>query len=178
MTRIETERLILRSYREEDLADYHAYMSLEYTARHESFEPLSLERCREILHAHLGGDDYLMLERKADGRVIGDISFSSRDYDAYEIGYDMHMQYEGNGYMTEACAAFIRHIFTTVGGRRVLAECNEENARSWRLLERLGFRREGHMIEDVAFKTDAAGEPIYINSYSYALLKREWLLLQ
>jgi len=51
---------------------------------------------------------------------------------------------------------------------------DDDNFPSIRLLERLGFRREGHFIEDVTFKKDSAGNPIYVNSYSYAMLKREW----
>jgi hypothetical protein len=40
------------------------------------------------------------------------------------------------------------------------------------------MRREGHFMEDVAFKKDEKGDPIYVNSYLYAILKREWHLLQ
>jgi len=47
--------------------------------------------------------------------------------------------------------------------------------KSARLLERLGFRLEGHFLEDASFKKDAAGRPVYISSFYYALLRREWL---
>ncbi len=58
-----------------------------------------------------------------------------------------------------------------------LSECNDTNLNSLRLLERLGFRREGHFLEDVWFKKDEIGNPIYVNSFYYAVLKSEWIKL-
>ena len=65
-------------------------------------------------------------------------------------------------------------MFETVGARRVIAQCNDDNDRSIRLLEKLGFRKEGCFLEDVSFKEDENGNPIYVNSVQYAMLKREW----
>ena len=88
--------------------------------------------------------------------------------------YDFNEKFGKKGYATEACKALIKHIFTVLNGRRLYVGCNEDNTASWRLLERLGLRREAHCIEDVSFKTDADGSPIFVNSYFYAQLKREW----
>lgn len=174
MLYIETDRLILRNYRETDVADFHAYMKLPYTAEHEDFEPLTYAESERWVAGRLHDDAACAVEMKANGTMIGDLCYRAREYDTYEIGHDFNVQYGGQGYATEACAALIAHIFQALGGRRIVAECNEGNERSWKLLERLSFRREGHAIEDVAFKQDAAGNPIYINSYQYALLRREW----
>jgi len=58
--------------------------------------------------------------------------------------------------------------------RRVVAMCNPLNERSWRLLERLGMRREGHLIQNIYFKTDASGRPLWSDTYEYGLLACEW----
>lgn len=174
MIYIETERLILRNHRPDDLDDFFAYMSLEYTALHEDFDPLTRKEAAKLLNRRLDRDDYQAVELKENGRMIGDLSYREKAYDTYEIGYDFNVQYEKHGYATEACTALLRHLFTQRNARRIVAECNEENENSWRLLERLGFRREALHLEDVAFKTDDAGNPIYVNSYVYALLGREW----
>ena len=51
--------------------------------------------------------------------------------------------------------------------------CNPVNTTSWRLLERLGMRREGHLIQNIYFKKDENGEPIWSDTFEYAILKNE-----
>ncbi|MBP7320290.1 MAG: GNAT family N-acetyltransferase, partial [Lachnospiraceae bacterium] len=111
---------------------------------------------------------------KQENKLIGDINYSEEDDDTYEIGYDFNEFFWGHGYAAESCKEIIRHLFETVGARRVIAQCNDDNERSIRLLEKLGFRREGYFLEDVSFKEDENGNPIYVNSLQYAMLKREW----
>ena len=170
----ETERLILRNYKEKDTEDYYEYMSLESTALHEDFYPFSREESRRAVEERLQDDSYWVVELKQNSKVIGDVCYRKGEYDTYEIAYDFNEKYGKKGYATEACRVLVRHIFTVLKGRRLYAGCNEENKASWRLLERLGMRREAHCLEDMAFKTDEAGTPIYVNSYYYALLKEEW----
>lgn len=174
MITIQTERLILRNYQEKDVRDYHEYMSLESTALHEDFEPYSLRQCQEAVLSRLTDDSYLVAQLKENGKVIGDLCHRAGEYETYEIAYDFNEHYGKKGYATEACRALVTHIFRELGGRRLYVGCNEDNENSWRLLERLGFRREAHCVEDVAFKKDEKGNPIYVNSYFYAMLRREW----
>ena len=174
MVYYETERLILRNYRESDVNDYFEYMSLESTALHEDFEPYTSVQCREVVHDRLLDDTHWAVELKESGKMIGDLCYREGDYGNYEIAYDFNEKYGKQGYATEACKQLIHHIFKGLNGRRLYVGCNEENTNSWRLLERLGFRREAFCVEDVAFKKDEDGNPIYVNSYFYALLQREW----
>lgn len=174
MIQYETDRLLIRNYLEKDINDYFEYMSLESTALYEDFEPFSLEKCAKAVKDRLTNDFYWIVELKDKAKVIGDLSFSKSKYESYMIAYDFNELFHKNGYATEACEVLMRHIFTVLNGRRICADCDEGNTASWRLLERLGFRREGHCIEDVSFKNDIDGNPIYVNSYYYALLKKEW----
>lgn len=169
-----TERLILRNYHPRDVKDYFEYMSLESTALHEDFEPYTFEECERVVQARLTDDTFWVAELIETGKVIGDLCYRKGEYETYEIGYDFNEKYGKKGYATEACKALITHIFTVLNGRRLYVGCNEDNESSWKLLERLGFRREAYCIEDVAFKQDENGNPIYVNSYFYALLSREW----
>ncbi len=170
----ETDRLILRNYKSGDVNHYFEYMRLESTARYEDFEPFLLEECEKVVAERLSDDTFWVVELKEQRKVIGDLCYREGDYETYEIAYDFNENYWKKGYASEACRVFIRHIFKTENGRRLYAVCNEDNVNSWRLLERLGFRREAHYIEDVSLKKDLNGEPIYVNSYFYALLKKEW----
>lgn len=170
----ETGRLRLRNYQPRDVQDYYAYMRLDSVAEHENFDPFTLNECMKAVVERLTDDLYWAVELKENGKMIGDLSFSKAAYNAYEIAYDFNPEYGGKGYATEACGVLLRHIFTVLNGRRLYVGCNEGNAPSWRLLERLGLRREAHCIEDVSFKNDADGNPVYVNSYYYGMLKREW----
>lgn len=174
MIHYETDRLILRNYQLDDVQDYYDYMRLPATAEHEDFEPHTLEACGEAVRQRLTDDAYWVVVLKENDKVIGDLCYSKAEYGTYEIAYDFNAAYGKKGYATEACGVLVRHLFTEVGARRLYAGCNEGNTGSWHLLERLGFRREGHGIEDVTFKQDAQGNPIYVSSYYYALLKAEW----
>lgn len=170
----ETDRLVIRNYQERDIIDYFEYMSLESTALHEDFEPYSLEECEKAVKARLTNDFYWAVELKRNAKMIGDVSFRKTEYETYWIAYDFNERFRKMGYATEACRILTKHIFTILNGRRICADCDEDNIASWHLLEKLGFRREGHCIEDVSFKYDKNGNPIYVNSYYYALLKKEW----
>lgn len=175
MIRLETDRLILRNFAETDIDDFYEYMSLESTAKYEGFEPLSYEEGMYFLKRKIPLDNELAVIFKESGKMIGDVNFSEAgEKGTYEIGYDFNEKFWNRGYATEACIAMLNHIFCEVGGRRVFAQCNDDNFASIRLLERLGMRREGYFIEDVSLKKDSNGEPIYVNSYLYAILKKEW----
>lgn len=175
MIRLETDRLILRNFTETDIDDFYEYMSLESTARYEDFEPLTYEECIYSVKRRIPLDNVMAVILKESGKMIGDASFSEKgEYETFEIYYHFNEKFWSRGYATEACIAMLDYIFYEAGGRRVYAECNDDNYSSIKLLERLGMRREGHFIEDVTFKKDNYGEPIYANGYLYAILKREW----
>jgi len=95
-------------------------------------------------------------------------------FDAWELGYVFNKDYHGMGYAAEAARALLDDIFTNQNVRRVIAMCNPLNVPSWRLLERLGFRREGHFVKNIYFKKDAQGNPIWCDTYAYAILREEW----
>lgn len=178
MVRIETKQLILRNFCDADIEDFHAFMKLEITARHEDFDPFTYEQSVESVKRRATSDCHMAVELKEIGKLIGAIGFGVERYDTYAISYDFNPNFQGKGYATEAVHAMVNHIFTKLKGRRVYAECNDDNPGSYRLLERLGFRREGHFLEDVSFKKDTDEKPIYVNSYRYACLSREWKMLE
>ena len=174
MVMLYTQRLILRNFRREDFADFHAYMSLHETARYENFDPLTPEESRELIEERIPLDNRLAVFCPAAGHVIGDVGFEELEFDTYVFSFDFHSAYGRRGYATEACRALAGHLFGTLNARRVFAECMDENLPSIRLLERLGFRREGTFLQDIAYKCDAAGHPIFVNSCYYAMLRHEW----
>jgi len=54
---------------------------------------------------------------------------------------------------------------------RVMAHCNPENIASWKVLEKIGMRREGNFRRNIFFKTAADGTPLWVDTFEYAILK-------
>ena len=123
----------------------------------------------------------MLIVRNSDGVVIGDLMLRVEDGWAQrdvctraenvqaELGWVLHPDFVGFGYATEAVGALISLCFGELGLRRVVAGCFTANVSSWRLMERLGMRREGHTTRD-SLHRDLGWQ----DGYTYALLAEEW----
>ena len=172
---IETARLILRSFMPEDADDLYAYLSREQVVRYEPYDPFNQRQAAEEAARRAVNPDFLAVALKDTGRVIGNIWFSPGEWDTWELGYVFHDEFWGRGYAAEACRAVLADAFSARGVRRVVAMCNPENTASWRLLERLGFRREGHLRQNVFFRRTADGAPVWQDTLEYGLMPGELL---
>jgi len=112
----------------------------------------------------------LAIVTKADDRLIGRCGFDITGPESTEgvVGYAMHRDYWGQGYMTEAVRALAGLGFGKLNLHRVWAEADPRNIGSWRVLGKVGMRREGHLIENAFENRD------WCDSYIYAILDREW----
>lgn len=171
---METERLIIRSFRPEDADDLYAYLSREPVVRYEPYESFSREQAAEEAVRRASDHSFLAVVLKDTDRVIGNVWFAPDEWETWELGYVFHDAYWGRGYAAEACHAVLADAFVMQNARRVIAMCNPENTASWRLLERLGFRREGHLRRNVFFRRDESGQPLWQDTYEYGLLREEW----
>lgn len=105
--------------------------------------------------------------------MIGNIYCGSRDFSAKEVGYIVNRNYRRNGYAKEALSAVIGNAFRT-GAHRVFAECDMRNTPSWRLLERVGLRREAHFKQNIFFQIDESGTPVWKDTFVYAIIAEDW----
>jgi RimJ/RimL family protein N-acetyltransferase len=87
----------------------------------------------------------------------------------YEIGWVFHRAYHGQGYATEAAGAVLQYGFATLHLHRIIATCQPQNVASWRVMEKLGMRREAHFRK--CFRRPDNGR---WDEYFYALLAEEW----
>jgi RimJ/RimL family protein N-acetyltransferase len=176
---LRTARLVLRTMTTDDVDDIHAYQSREDVCRYLPFEPRTREEVAEKIAAYsraltlsVDGDYWqLAVERASDpGRVIGDVYFTIRSTGdaAGEIGWTLHPDFFGQGYMTEAAGALLGIAFGTLGLHRVFAQLDPRNDASIALCRRLGMREEAHFVEDLWFKGAWGDTAIY------AILEREW----
>lgn len=172
-----TPRLSLRPFRADDGDALHAYLSDPATVRFEPYDPLTIDQARLEAARRAGDDAFWAVCLAEDGRLIGNLYFARQQpahFNTYELGYVLSPQYTGQGYATEAAARMLRHAFETLDAHRVQAHCNPQNEPSWRLLERLGMRREGYFLQHVYFKLDAQGQPLWHDAYAYGILAAEW----
>lgn len=165
----ETERLILRRYKQEDLQDLFEYLSDREVVKYEPYQPMTLDEAKENLAWRIGTDEMVAVELKASHKMIGNVYMGRRDFEALEIGYVFNRDYWGHGYAAESCAALIRQAFSN-GIHRIYAECDPNNQSSWKLLEALGFQREAHFRKNVYFWKDEAEKAIWKDTYVYAKL--------
>jgi len=107
-----------------------------------------------------------------DGAVVGMVGYNSyiRPDRRGSVGYDLARAYWGRGLMAEALSAALRFGFTTMELNRIEADVSLDNERSVRLLERLGFAREGLQREQYFDPEDGR----YHDLLLFGLLKREW----
>lgn len=166
---IETERLILRRFCKSDLQDLYEYLSDEEVVRFEPYKPMDLQEAENTLNWRMTTEEMLAVELKASGKMIGNVYLGQRDFEVRELGFVFNRQYWGQGYARESCKALMQHAFAT-GVHRIYGECDPENVHSWRLLERLGFRREAHLRENVYFWKDEQGNPVWKDTLVYAIL--------
>ena len=178
---LESERLILRDFDSSDGNELFEYLSDPDVVRYEPYETYTLVEAINEAASRENNKAFIAICLKESGKLIGNLYYSKTepDYiDTYEIGYVFNREFQGKGYATEAVKRLLDHIFSNLKAHRVVAFCNPENTPSWNLLERLGFRREAERIDNMFFKRDAKGNPLWFNSYQYALLANEYFRIK
>ncbi len=178
--RLETERLILRDYMEEDFEAYFRLKSDEETMyylqdiRLSSREEAERE-FREVLADAASMDRkfyFLHMERKDTGEQVGSIGYTVRadtpQGKLVDAGYFTRPAFWNNGYVTEALRRLLAFAFEENGVHRFSTGCLTENRGSWRVMEKCGLIRESERPDwtwhDGKLKTRV----------EYRLLKREW----
>jgi len=174
---IETERLLLRPFRAEDIDAFCAIHGNPEVVRYLYFDCPTREAARSMLEKRTRqveilreGDKLMLALELRGGAVIGDVflTWLSEQHKQGEIGFVLHPDYQGKGLAREAAEAMLRLGFETLGLHRIEGHLDARNAASANLLERLGMRREGYIVENEFVKGEWTDELLY------AVLAREW----
>ena len=174
---METERLSIRRFSSADWRDLHAYLSDETVVRYEPYGVYTEEECKESALKRSQNDAFWAVCLKENNKLIGNLYFQQQDpkeFQRWALGFIFNPRYYGKGYATESCNRILRYGFEELEALRIIAMCNPDNTPSWKLLERLNMRREGHLLKHKYFKQDALGRPIWTDTYEYAILAEEW----
>ena len=175
---LETERLLLRELTAADEADVHEYACDPEVTRFQPWGPNTPEITHNVVQGWLEQQQQwprrevnLAIELKSERKLIGVISFRVKNDGSRtaDFGFAMNRRYWNQGYATEAARAIIDAGFRSLHLHRVWAGCDTKNIGSYRVMEKLGMRREGCLLKDAWQK----GE--WRDSYRYAVLEEEWL---
>lgn len=175
--RILTDRLVIRPFTPDDFPAYFAYHRLPEVYRYLYREPLDETAARakfaKASAPRLDEDGdvaVFAVERQEDGALIGEVllKLESKTAAQAESGYIFNPTFAGKGYATEAMRAVLELGFSTLNFHRIFARLDVLNKGSVGVAERLGMRREAHLIENDRFNG------VWGDEFVYALLRREW----
>ena len=175
---IQTERLTLRPFRREDFGALFEMRSNPEVVRYLYWGPQSEEEVRATLQQKMvsraiqaeGDVMALAAVLTSSGELVADLVLRlvSLEHRQGEIGFIVHPAHQGRGYATEAARPLLRIAFEDLELHRVVGRLEARNRASARVLEKLGMRREAHLVENELVKGEWQSELVY------AMLDREW----
>jgi ribosomal-protein-alanine N-acetyltransferase len=176
---LETERLVLREITMDDLDWYIGHFSRPEMVEGQDFPaPESREVAEEELRKYIvdlfkNRDGFRWgVSLKGDRRLVGSLGYykwARPSGHMAEMGYDLQREQWGKGIMSEAMRAVIEFGFERMMLTRIEAFVFLSNARSWRMLEGLGFKREG-ILRSRGF----TNEGVVSDDTLYSLLRSDW----
>jgi [ribosomal protein S5]-alanine N-acetyltransferase len=172
----QTARLVVRSFCSEDAPDLFEYLSNPLVYLYEPGDPISRAKADSLASDFARSPDFWAVELTCEHKLIGQIYFSQIEpyhLMTWELGYILSPDYQRKGYTSEAAGTLVRYGFSTGQIHRIIAHCNPDNMASWKLLERIGFRREGLLHKNIYFRKNASGEPNWIDSFVYGMLAED-----
>jgi RimJ/RimL family protein N-acetyltransferase len=150
MVTLETERLRLRMFREEDLETYAGYCAdaevMQYLGEGTPLTRAEAWRQMAMIVGHwqLRGYGLWAVEERATGTLIGRIGFFNPEgWPGFEIGWMLGKEHWGKGYATEGARRALQYAFTDLKRERVISVIRPGNAASIRVAQRLGEQLEG-----------------------------------
>ncbi|MEW6734470.1 MAG: GNAT family protein [Acidobacteriota bacterium] len=176
-TNLDSKRIMLRRFTDVDLNLFLAYRNDPLVAKYQGWESFSHQETKAFIEEQktlepgtTGKWFQFAIELKESNQLIGDcgLKINSEDGQQGEIGFTISREYQGKGYGGEAVCCVLDFAFSNLTLHRIVAITDCRNLSSVALLERLGFRREGHFIQNVWFKGEWGDE------YLYAMLNFEW----
>ena len=170
----------VRPARPEDAALLHLWRAEKSIRRYQPLAPLSSSQLRAELAARRADDlwrnrgdrfDWIVLVHRQPAGWIT-LVVHSWEHGLGECGYSLSTPFQGRGLMQRALTRLIDDLFARTRLHRLEARTALANAASQKVLERMGFRREGLLRGYFQLE----GE--WVDNYLFAMIKEDWLLLR
>ena len=167
---VKTERLFIRDFETADWQAVHEYTSDSHVMKYIPEGVFSEEDAKDFVHKNMGENAENFPVILTDGNVlIGHIVFHKYFGEhTYEIGWVFNPKYYNQGYASEAAKATLKYGFEEMKLHRIIATCQPQNPPSYRVMEKIGMRREGY------FKKCIPNGNEWWDEYYYAILEEEW----
>ena len=178
MKSLETERLLLRKFIMDDLPAVQSYAGCAENIIYMMWGPNSEDQTRAFINSAISKAEEVPCTNyqfaailKETEKLIGgcDLSVSG---DEAEIGWILHRDYWKQGFGTEMGNEMLRLGFEEIKLHRIVAHCDAENYGSFRVMEKIGMRREGFFLE--ARPGNKTSKKKYSDEFSYAITKDAW----
>lgn len=170
---ITTDRLIIRKFKHDDWQSVHEYTSDTNVMKYIPEGVFTEEITKEFIKQNVGDQAEKFPVVLIDGNIlIGHIFFDKYFGDhTYEIGWVFNPKYYNKGYASEAAKAILQFGFENMKLHRIIATCQPQNIPSYRVMEKIGMRREGY------FKKCIPNGNEWWDEYYYAILEEEWKMV-
>ena len=175
-TEIRTERMLLRPFRLTDAEDVYAYASDPEWAHY-----LPIPSPDEYRHAEIhvamsflvSWDTHPTFAVSLDDTIIGTVQIRINEYNVTsELGYSIARKHWGKGLIAEAVAAVVNWAFEEFDLVKVSARADIHNRQSWRVMEKLGMKREGILRSQEP--PNPANPEKRADMVHYGILREEW----
>jgi RimJ/RimL family protein N-acetyltransferase len=177
LQQILTQRLVLRRLEASDADMVHAYRVDPEVSRYQDWPFSSIDDVRAFLARQHGMVPFALndwfqigITLRDTGELVGDFGLRARDNDRrqIEVGIALARPFQRRGLASEALAALLGFLFSQPDTHRTYCSVDPRNQPCVRLLEKVGFRREAHMVESLWIN----GE--WVDDVIFAILQREW----
>lgn len=173
MREIETDRLLLRSWRLSDSKDLYEYAKSELVGPNSGWKPhKSEDESKNIINIFIRDDDTYAIVLKEENKVIGAIGLHNRKPDSYfynleqrEIGYVLNPEYWGNEYVPEAVKALINYGFIEMKLDLIWCGHFDFNTNSKRVNEKCGFKYKFTRKERLKLLNNIRANVLYYNIF-------------
>ncbi|MFC9709089.1 GNAT family N-acetyltransferase [Paenibacillus sp. NPDC056933] len=173
-----TDRLVIRQFGLHDVQSFYQYRANPDVSRFQSWEDYTYEDAeafvqKQMMQSHDQPGTWFQyaIALAESNQIIGDCAIHTLGAEPriVELGFTLAPEYQGKAYMHEALYSVLDYVFGSLNKHKMIAFTDVRNEKSIRVLERLGMRREGHLLQNYMSKGK------WVDEYQYAMLQSEWL---
>ncbi len=170
--KLKTDRLLLRDYTPEDWESVHVYGKDPEFSKYEPWGPNSVEDTKNFIADNIMKSKLnprfhyeLAVCLKEGSRQIGGCGLrrESQTSEVANMGWAINPEFQKRGYATEAASKLIQFGFEDLNLRVIYATCDTRNVASYKVMEKIGMKRVGHLIANRNFKNEVS------DSYRYEI---------
>lgn len=180
MERLETDRLSLRQWREEDSSNLYEYAKSDLVGPNAGWKPhKNEEESKEIIKMFIESNDVYAIVLKSENKVIGSIGLHDKiidikqcDLKQREIGYVLNPAYWGNGYVPEAVKRLLDYGFNELDLDLIWCGHYDFNSKSKRVNEKCGFKYKLTRDEEIKLLDNKKVKILYYNISKEEYIKK------